>query len=1543
MVVYAYTANGSRLVLRDSRTVAHSINATLPPTINGPFTLPDRAKFDVRFKGTGGHQLTASGGYPHPANSSFPLGYSWELVPSGSGFQTLPAGMSISRTGVVSGTPSARSPIPWSVQTYVFRAKATDFVGKSATANFTLVVDPADPPQNLTTCPLPEGLEIFNYNPFTLRAAKGRPPYFWSIDPPGNFPPGLKLDFRTGVISGKPTLRGTYNFTLVLRDANGLTANKTCSITIRPAPEIIVRPIFQCAQLGDYACEEIEARGGDQPYEPWDFVGDSEGFTITKVSNSKARICGNFTRTGSVTLRVRVRDQMGRTDVEPFTFEVRPRLGISTNSPLPYGIRGFPYPGKTGLPVVKIDATGGWPIYTFSPRSPLPPGLSLSPSTGAITGVPSLAGNYTFRVRVTDTCGRFFEKDFQLAIYDPITVLAQPDPCLTVNRTFSLNMTVSGGAEAFVWNDLSVSPAIADAILSIPVATNTRIARITGKPTTAGPQSFTFNVTSTPLGITETITVNYTIHPELKITSDCPQPSEATVGRPYPSQNFQAVGGTSSGNYSWNATVSVSGTMVFSSNWTASRTDSTLRFSSWIPSVPPGGFTGNSATTGIPHTISVRVTDDCGNTDTKNCTVTVYPALTCNLTNTLPCLSIRPFTLQIVADDDFALFAGNATEITRVVYQNEDGWDQQIINAASLSFNLLNDEDTYYLCAIDLGGPADISGKINGQNIADMVLSNPNRIVVSGDIKTYLSLYQTNNYSVSLQDAQNALSSISNHQWTSPLVKSNTTVLNQNPHAYSQAYGRRVGFDFPINGAVFFRVASADIGTIPDTIFATVSGGKPCYTWSISPRLPAGLNYRQSACGEQLIFFGSVTESGVFPIVATVTDQLGNTCSRNHTIRVYPRLEISTNAALQTGSVGRNQTWVFSATGGNPNPNYIWSHVTTNLPAGVSANLPPGLTFLNGILSGTPTQSGSFKFRIQVADQCGNIDFEDFTLQVSCALTLSITSTNPTSPGGSDGTATITIGGGTTPFKYELFVVGSGVPIQTVTKPQLSHTFTGLQFGVNYLAKVQSTNDSGCESEQEFSLPQSTINFDADYVLLTYEFTDGRDLDTHSELLGMDNLAGGAPRPMGYGRPGGLSQPATNPFFFWGDDNRGMGFEAVYIDLIKLRQFHPTINEIAIDCRAHWYGTSGSRPVKMVATLFKGGSMVLSGYTYTNPSAILSNTLDSFSDPIGNRYSNPERIAVFTYNLNTKVGRFLATWPIATPSNLNSLNSFSHQNAINETSQSSLVYNYVDVEIASNDIVDDLIDSLSNLRFLVYQTEVTIADYLDFLNAVGFHDDFGIYSPEMSNLGVIQSGSAGSYSYAADPDLLSYPITYVSWFDAARYANWLANGKPSGEQNSATTEDGAYSMASPEITRNAINPNTGAAPTFWLLNESEWHASAYVKSDVSGLWTYPTQSHTAPDSSGANLSNFANFGGAFGETTPVGFFDQSPGPFGTFDQAGNVREWTETLDASSETPMRIIRGGSWADPVEAMRADESHVADPTLEDDKTGFRIGGAP
>ena len=259
----------------------------------------------------------------------------------------------------------------------------------------------------------------------------------------------------------------------------------------------------------------------------------------------------------------------------------------------------------------------------------------------------------------------------------------------------------------------------------------------------------------------------------------------------------------------------------------------------------------------------------------------------------------------------------------------------------------------------------------------------------------------------------------------------------------------------------------------------------------------------------------------------------------------------------------------------------------------------------------------------------------------------------------------------------------------------------------------------------------------------------------------------------------------------------------------------------------------------------------------------------------------------------------------------------------------------------NNQFKDNTLINLYNYKICAY--EINNQQYTDFLNMVAKADPNNLYNTLMTNSGIQRGSGSGSFTYSVDSGAEDYPVIYVSWYDAARYANWLTNGRPTGSQGPTTTENGAYNLASSSLVRNAVNPNTGAPPTFWLLNESEWYTSAYLKSDASALWTYPTQSNSDPDASGSNPPNFANFGGVFGETTPVGFLDESPGPFGTFDQGGNVREWTETNDSNTGKAMRIIRGGSWADPASAMRADESQIADPSLADDKTGFRIGGAP
>jgi formylglycine-generating enzyme len=122
-------------------------------------------------------------------------------------------------------------------------------------------------------------------------------------------------------------------------------------------------------------------------------------------------------------------------------------------------------------------------------------------------------------------------------------------------------------------------------------------------------------------------------------------------------------------------------------------------------------------------------------------------------------------------------------------------------------------------------------------------------------------------------------------------------------------------------------------------------------------------------------------------------------------------------------------------------------------------------------------------------------------------------------------------------------------------------------------------------------------------------------------------------------------------------------------------------------------------------------------------------------------------------------------------------------------------------------------------NYAIGKYDVTIGQYTSFLNAVAATDTYGLYQPAMGTdlnvAGIARSGSVGSYTYSVMNNAGSSanrPITYVSWFDAARFANWMANGQTTGAQGATTTENGAYTLngatSGAGFTKNAINPES---------------------------------------------------------------------------------------------------------------------------------------
>jgi hypothetical protein len=156
-------------------------------------------------------------------------------------------------------------------------------------------------------------------------------------------------------------------------------------------------------------------------------------------------------------------------------------------------------------------------------------------------------------------------------------------------------------------------------------------------------------------------------------------------------------------------------------------------------------------------------------------------------------------------------------------------------------------------------------------------------------------------------------------------------------------------------------------------------------------------------------------------------------------------------------------------------------------------------------------------------------------------------------------------------------------------------------------------------------------------------------------------------------------------------------------------------------------------------------------------------------------------------------------------------------------------------------------------EYRIGKHEVTIGQYTEFLNAVAADDTYSLYNASMATdlniAGIARSGSAGNYAYSVigSPNR---PVTYVSWGDAARFANWLHNGQPTGSQNASTTEDGAYTLngATLAIALNAVQRNAGAK--WFIPTENEWYKAAYYQpvgqgGDADSYWAYPIPTPTS--------------------------------------------------------------------------------------------------
>lgn len=349
--------------------------------------------------------------------------------------------------------------------------------------------------ENTNTCP-PGQVGVFYSITFRLPEGQGCSPGddVWSIIA-GTSPPGLSMS-SSGTLSGIPTQAGTFKFFIQMAlpdtpSCNGTkdTTQREMTLTINPAiPRLTLGPESTTpATVGTPYSLQMTAT-----------VPDPKTFSISggalppglAINSSTGLISGTPTTAGTYSFTVYAKvNADSRSDTKALQIVVRDPLSVSVGEPF-VARRAV---GEVSVPFnAAIRATGGFGSYTWSVSAgTVPPGLALV--DGAITGMPTTAGNYAFIVSLTDAEGRTASLAARIAVAQKLSISTLVLRPAKVGTIYTTTLKTLGGVKPATWR-----------ILRGPLPRGLRFDRtlgaLSGMPKKAGRYRVTFQATDS-LGV----------------------------------------------------------------------------------------------------------------------------------------------------------------------------------------------------------------------------------------------------------------------------------------------------------------------------------------------------------------------------------------------------------------------------------------------------------------------------------------------------------------------------------------------------------------------------------------------------------------------------------------------------------------------------------------------------------------------------------------------------------------------------------------------------------------------------------------------------------------------------------------------------------------------------------------------------------------------------------------------------------------------------------------------------------------------------------
>ena len=897
--------------------------------------------------------LAAVGGTP---------GYTWSLA-SGS----LPAGLTLSAAGALSGTPTAAGLFSFVIQATDTTTPSAQTATRALSLNILASV-------SITTASLANGLVSTAYTQ-TLAASGGTPGYTWSLAS-GALPTGLTVN-AVGTISGTPTAAGDFTFTIKATDSTAptaLTATQSFTVTIGPALSITTTSLPNGIADSGYA--QILPQLAEQPH-----TRGPSPRAASPPDSPSPQAAASLARPGEWPLhfyreshRQHVPDGTDRYAVPHPHPRRRSRRHhfVATGWSCDHTL------------LSNVAASGGTTPYTWSVASgSLPTGLSLS-TAGSISGTPTSAGTFAFVVKVLDTttpAAQSATQALSITIGPALTITTPSLVAGMVGQSYSQTVVATGGTPGYTW---SISSG------SLPAGLTLTGNTISGTPSAAGTSSFTLKATdsTSPTAQTATAALSIAVGAAFQISTSSPLPP-GLGGNPY-DVKIQASGGTTpysftlaSGAPPAGLTLQSDGTLSGVPSTAGSFLFSVMATDSTTPTpqtqikplaitiTPPLSISTSSLPRGLVGTSYAQSLLATGGTPSYSWSIT-SGALPQGLT-----LSPDGSLLGTPAASGAFMFAVQVTDNSPV--------PQTATQALSLT---IGDQLTITTSSLP---PAVFGARYNYPLSATGGTAPYKWILISGTLPPGLSLSLAG-YIVGTCTGSGVFTiTVQATDSTSPTAQSATRVLTVDSNtSLSITSG-------PLPPAQLGQGYTSSL---------TAAGGVPPYTWSVlgSP-LPSGLSLSTTGT-----ISGAPTTAGTTSVSFQVADSAGNTTNRSFSLTVSSPLTISTTN-LSPATTGSGYATTLSAIGGTTP--YSWNVISGNLPAGVTLSS-------SGLLSGGPNTAGTASFTVQVTDNT-----QPTSQTASKALSIVVTSplsvTSTVLPNAITGTAypqSLAATGGTTPYTW---------------------------------------------------------------------------------------------------------------------------------------------------------------------------------------------------------------------------------------------------------------------------------------------------------------------------------------------------------------------------------------------------------------------------------------------------------------------------------------------------------------------------------------------